>query len=409
MKSRKISFLNHSGIDLAAVLELPEDEQPHAFAIFAHCFTCTKSNIAAVNICRALSRRQIAVLRFDFTGLGDSGGDFASTSFSHNVADIIAASRFLTDAYQAPKVLIGHSLGGAAVLHAANQIESVRAVATLGAPFQPGHALQIFASARRDIEASGEAQVEIAGRPFTIRKAFVDDLQNQNPGETLRNLSAALLVMHSPRDTVVGIENAAEIYQAAKHPKSFISLEPADHLLTRKEDSLYAADMIATWAGRYLDIGAEILPSPEIIDNRVTVRTPAGGFRSDMFANGHALVADEPEAFGGTNQGPSPYDYLQAALGACTGMTVQMYARRKKWPLDEVVVRLHHEKIHAQDCANCEEPGQKLDHFERELELAGDLSLEQRDRLLEIAEKCPVHKTLLGEVSINTSLRQTEE
>jgi putative redox protein len=409
MKSRKVSFLNHNGTELAAVLELPEDEKPHAFAIFAHCFTCTKSHLAAVHICRALSRRHIAVLRFDFTGLGDSGGDFSATSFSHNVSDIIAASRFLSDAYQAPKILIGHSLGGTAVLHAANQIESVRAVSTLGAPFQPGHALQIFAASRSEIEASGEAQVEIGGRPFTIRKAFIDDLQNQTSGETLRNLSAALLVMHSPRDTVVGIENAAEIYQAAKHPKSFISLEPADHLLTRKEDSLYAAEMIAAWAGRYLAVDAEIHPASEVIDNRVTVRTPAGGFRSDMFANGHPLVADEPEAYGGTNQGPSPYDYLQAALGACTGMTVQMYARRKKWPLDEVVVRLRHEKIHAQDCANCEEPGQRLDHFERELELAGDLSPEQRQRLLEIAEKCPVHKTLLGEIRINTNLRQTEE
>ncbi|WP_020675169.1 bifunctional alpha/beta hydrolase/OsmC family protein [Geopsychrobacter electrodiphilus] len=405
MKSRKVSFENGNGIVLAAVLELPEDEQPQAFAIFAHCFTCTKSNTAAVNICRALSRRQIAVLRFDFTGLGDSGGDFAATSFSHNVADILAAGRFLSDAYQAPAILIGHSLGGAAVLHAANQLESVRAVVTLGAPFEPRHALQLFESAQPEIEASGESQVVIAGRPFTIRKAFVDDLQNQKPGEIIGQLRAALLVMHSPRDEVVGIENAAAIYQAAKHPKSFISLEPADHLLSRKEDSGYAADMIATWARRYLEVRDEISPLLERIDNRVTVRTPTGGFRSDMFANGHALVADEPVAFGGTNQGPSPYDYLQAALGACTGMTVQMYARRKKWPLDEVVVRLHHAKIHAQDCVNCEDPGQKIDYFERELELSGDLTLDQRQRLLEIAEKCPVHKTLLGEVRIKTSLR----
>jgi len=409
MKSQKVSFKNRDGSALAAVLELPEDQQPIAFAIFAHCFTCSKSNLAAVHICRALSRRQIAVLRFDFTGLGDSEGDFAATSFSHNVADIIAAGSFLSKAYQAPTILIGHSLGGAAVLHAAQQIESVRAVVTIGAPFDPRHALQLIASARPEIEAAGEARVEIAGRPFTIRKAFIDDLQKQNPAETLRTLSAALLVMHSPRDTVVGIDNAAAIYQAAKHPKSFISLDPADHLLTRKEDSHYAADMIATWAGRYLESGSEIQPAAEDMDNRVTVRTPAGGFRSDLFASGHALVADEPVAFGGTNQGPSPYDYLQAALGACTGMTVQMYARRKKWPLAEVVVRLRHEKIHAQDCENCEEPGQKLDHFERELELTGDLSLEQQQRLLEIAEKCPVHKTLLGEIRITTQLRQPEE
>jgi putative redox protein len=409
MKSRKVSFENRDGSALAAVLELPEDQQPLAFAIFAHCFTCSKNNLAAVHICRALSRRQIAVLRFDFTGLGDSEGDFAATSFSHNVADIIAAGRFLSESYQAPTMLIGHSLGGAAVLHAANQMESVRAVVTLGAPFDPRHALQLIASARPEIEADGEARVEIAGRPFTIRKAFVDDLQKQDPAETLRTLSAALLVMHSPRDTVVGIDNAAAIYQAAKHPKSFISLDPADHLLTRKEDSNYAADMIATWVGRYLEGGAEVQPAPAGMDNRVTVRTPAGGFRSDLFASGHALVADEPVAFGGTNQGPSPYDYLQAALGACTGMTVQMYAQRKKWPLAEVVVRLRHEKIHAQDCEHCEDPKQKLDHFERELELSGDLSQEQRQRLLEIAEKCPVHKTLLDEIRITTHLREPEE
>lgn len=409
MKSRKVSFKNQAGEDLAAVLELPEDEQPQAFAIFAHCFTCTKSSVAAVNICRALSRRQIAVLRFDFTGLGDSGGEFAATSFTHNVADILAASRFLGAGFEAPQILIGHSLGGVAVLHAAHQLDSVHAVATLGAPFDPRHALQLFASVRSEIESAGEAQVVLGGRPFTIRKAFVDDLQNQQPGEVIGSLNAALLVMHSPRDSVVGIENAAEIYTAAKHPKSFISLEPADHLLSRKEDSRYAAEMIATWAGRYLEVRADPQAAPEVIDNRVTVRTPAGGFRSDMFANGHALVADEPEAFGGTNQGPSPYDYLQAALGACTGMTVQMYAGRKKWPLDEVVVRLRHAKNHAQDCENCEEPGQKIDHFERELELVGELSPEQRQRLLEIAEKCPVHKTLLGEVRINTSLRQVDE
>ncbi len=408
MKSRKVSFQNHDKNTLAAVLELPEDEQPRAFAIFAHCFTCTKSNLAAVNICRALSRRQIAVLRFDFTGLGDSDGDFAATSFSHNVADILAAGAFLSESYQAPKILIGHSLGGAAVLHAANQLPAVRAVATLAAPFDPRHALQLFTAARSEIETAGEAQVEIGGRPFTIRKAFVDDLQNLNPSETIGTLSAALLVMHSPRDTVVGIENAAAIYQAAKHPKSFVSLEPADHLLTRKEDSLYVAEMIATWAGRYLDTSPEVPPTSQVIDNRVTVRTPGGGFRSDLFANGHALVADEPLAFGGTNQGPSPYDYLQAALGACTGMTVQMYAQRKNWPLAEVVVRLRHAKIHAQDCVDCEQAGNKIDHFERELELLGDLNDEQRQRLLEIAEKCPVHKTLLGEVSITTELRATD-
>lgn len=409
MKSEKINFKNHAGEDLSAVIEWPEDEQPLGFALFAHCFTCNKNNAAAVNISRALSRRRIAVLRFDFTGLGDSAGEFAATSFSHNIADIVAASEFLNDNYQAPEILIGHSLGGAAVLNAASQIDSISAVATIGAPFHPQHSQHLFESASEEIDVSGEAQVIIGGRPFTIRKAFVEDLQKHNPDEVINNLSAALLVMHSPLDNVVGIKNAADIYKAAKHPKNFISLDPADHLLSRKEDSLYAADMIATWARRYLDVREEKQSFPAVIDNRVTVRTPAGGFMTDMFANGHNLTADEPENYGGTDKGPSPYDFLQASLGACTAMTVQMYARRKKWPLDEAVVRMRYEKIHAEDCADCENPGQKIDHFERELELSGDLSLEQRQKLLEIAEKCPVHKTLLGEIQIKTNLRDEVE
>jgi putative redox protein len=254
MRSEKVHFENDAGAELAAVIEWPEDEQPHGFALFAHCFTCTKNIAAAVNISRALSRQRIAVLRFDFTGLGESSGEFAATTFSDNVADIVAASRFLADRHGTTDILIGHSLGGAAVLQAANRIPSVRAVATIGAPYHPDHALHLFASSREEIETNGEARVSLAGRTFTIRKTFLDDLENQAPAEMIRNLDLALLVMHSPRDAVVGIENASNIYKAAKHPKSFISLDPADHLLSSKEDSLYAADMIATWARRYLDM-----------------------------------------------------------------------------------------------------------------------------------------------------------
>ncbi|HKK00878.1 MAG TPA: OsmC family protein, partial [Desulfuromonadales bacterium] len=296
--------------------------------------------------------------------------------------------------------------GGAAVLMAAATIPSVRAVATIGAPCHPGHVLQLLAESRTEIEKKGKATVEIGGRPFTIGKGFIEDLEAQDPREIIGKLKVALLVMHSPRDSVVGIDSAAGIYQVARHPKSFISLDPADHFLSRPEDSRFAAEMIGGWARRFLSLREETASLPEVIDGRVTVRTQAGGFRSDMFVNGHALVADEPEAFGGTNQGPSPYDYLQAALGACTGMTVQMYAQRKQWPLDAVVVRLRHEKIHAQDCINCEEPGHRIDHFERELEIQGELSREQRARLLEIAEKCPVHRTLLGKVGITTEQRK---
>jgi len=349
MRSEKIRFTNQSGIELAARLELPEDEQPLAYAVFAHCFTCTKNNAAATRIARELSRRRIAVLRFDFTGLGESGGDFAATGFSSNLTDLVAAASYLEAHYAAPQILIGHSLGGAAVLQAAALIPRVRAVVTIAAPSDPAHVLRLLGDSVAKIEQQGAANVAIGGRPFTVGKQFLDDLRDRDPRAVISGLKVALLVMHSPQDQVVDISNAANIYQAAHHPKSFISLDPADHLLSRAEDARFAAEMIAGWARRHLEIGEEGHSFPEVIDNRMTVRTAAGSFRSDMFVNGHALIADEPIAYGGTNRGPSPYDYLQAALGACSGMTMQMYAQRKEWPLESVVVRLRHEKIHAHD------------------------------------------------------------
>jgi uncharacterized OsmC-like protein/alpha/beta superfamily hydrolase len=407
VKQKRITFRNDEGIELAALLDLPEDEQPIAFALLAHCFTCTKNIAAAANIARALSRQRIAVLRFDFTGLGESLGEFAETNFSSQIGDLVAAARFLEERYQAPKILVGHSLGGAAVLHAAARIPSSKAVITIAAPCDPAHIVGLLQDSRAEIERTGEATVMIAGRPFTIRKEFIDDIEAQNPKDVIRGLKAALLVMHSPRDRIVGIDNAADIYQAARHPKSFISLDPADHLLSRKEDSRYAGEMIAAWARRYLDVfEPETVVLPEATDNRVTVRTGTEGFRTEMFARGKALVADEPVELGGTGQGPTPYDYLLAALGACTSMTVQMYARRKKWPLQAAVVRLDHRKVHAEDCAHCEEPQGKIDRFERELELIGPLTDEQRQRLLEISERCPVHRTLKAEPVIETRLRK---
>ncbi|MBE0599358.1 MAG: OsmC family protein [Desulfuromonadales bacterium] len=409
MKQQKIVFPNAEGNSLAALLDLPEDEKPIAYALFAHCFTCTKNIIAAANIARALSRQRIAVLRFDFTGLGESTGDFAETTFSSQIGDLVAAARFLEAQYEAPKILIGHSLGGTAVLHAASKISSAKAVVTLAAPCDPAHVVGLLQDSREEIERSGEASVMIAGRPFTIRKEFIDDIEAQNPREIIRRLDAALLVMHSPRDRIVGIDHAADIYQAARHPKSFLSLDPADHLLSRKEDSRYAGDMIAAWARRYLDLHEkEAIALPQATDNRVTVRTGTEGFRTEMFARGKALVADEPESLGGTGQGPTPYDYLLAALGSCTSMTVQMYARRKKWPLEAAVVRLTHAKVHADDCAHCDEAERRIDRFERELELIGPLTDEQRQRLLEIAEKCPVHRTLKTAPVIETRLREED-
>lgn len=405
MKHEKVTFANDEGVELAGILNLPEDEKPRAYAVFAHCFTCSKNNLATAEIARALSRRRIAVLRFDFTGLGDSDGEFSDTAFSHNVRDLLAAARFLTENDKAPAILIGHSLGGTAAFHAATQIPSIKAVVSIAAPFHPRHAIKLFGDARQKIEKNGAAQISIAGRSFTIRKDFLEDAQTQDPAEALARLKAALLVLHSPRDQVVSIDHARDIYVAAKHPKSFISLDPADHLLSRKEDARFAAEMIAAWANRYLEAPDKEQAAVQD-DGRVTARTGPQGFRTEIFAGGYSLVADEPESYGGEGLGPSPYDYLQAALGACTTMTVQLYARRKKWPLQSAVVRLRHEKIHAEDCAHCEEKQGKIDFFERELELQGELSDEQRQRLLEIAEKCPVHKTLHSEVEIRSKLRE---
>ncbi|HEY5974953.1 MAG TPA: alpha/beta fold hydrolase, partial [Geobacteraceae bacterium] len=338
MNTTRITFPNANGELLAARLELPEDEPPLAYALFAHCFTCAKDLTAAVRIARALSSRRIAVLRFDFTGLGESEGEFAATTFSSEVSDLVAAASFLEREYEAPRLLVGHSLGGAAVLAAAGAIPSTAAVATIAAPFDPAHLRQLLGESAIKIEQDGAATVHLGGRDFTIRKSLLDDLAAQQPVETLGRLTAALLVMHSPRDRVVGIDNAASIYQAARHPKSFISLDPADHLLSNGDDARYAGEMIAAWAGRYLapaEAPAVASRPTAVTDNRVTARTGATAFRTELFANGFPLVADEPVASGGTNEGPSPYEYLLAALGACTGMTIQLYARRKGWSLQE--------------------------------------------------------------------------
>lgn len=410
MNTKMITFPNAQGERLAARLELPEDEQPLAYALFAHCFTCSKDFKAVVNISRALSSRRIAVLRFDFTGLGESEGEFSTTSFSSEVSDLVAAARYLEHEYEAPKLLIGHSLGGAAVLAAVADIPSTTAVVTIAAPFNPANLRRLLGVTTEQIEQVGQATVSIGGREFTIRKSLLDDLESRQPAETLRQLKAALLVMHSPLDQVVGIDNAAGIYRAAPHPKSFISLDSADHLLTDSRDSRYAGGIINSWASRYLSLPDELIPAriPQaVIDNRVTARTGADGFRTDMFANGFPLVADEPVAYGGGNEGPSPYEYLLAALGACTGMTLRMYARNKGWTLEEVVVRLSHHKVHAEDCQDCDEKDRRIDTFVRELELHGELDEAQRQRLLEIAGHCPVHRTLTGEVRIETTMRPT--
>ncbi|MBI3937217.1 MAG: OsmC family protein [Betaproteobacteria bacterium] len=403
-----IRFPGAQGALLAARLDLPS-APPAAFALFAHCFTCSKETLAAARISAALVDHGIAVLRFDFTGLGSSEGDFANTNFSSNVADLLAAVAYLREHHQAPQILIGHSLGGAAVLAAAGQVPEAAAVATIGAPFEPAHVRHLLAPAVPQLETAGEAEVSLAGRTFRIKKQFLDDIATHNSREAIAGLRKALLIFHSPRDTVVGIDNAAQIFIAAKHPKSFVSLDDADHLLTRKEDAQYVAAVLAAWAGRYLREAAAAQPARAGLAGEpghvLVAETHEGKFTQAIALGAHRLRADEPVSFGGTDTGPSPYDLLLAGLGACTSMTLRLYADQKQWPLDHVTVRLKHEKIHAQDCAECETKEGKVDKIEREIELIGALDDVQRARLLEIANKCPVHRTLRSEVWIPTRLR----
>jgi uncharacterized OsmC-like protein/alpha/beta superfamily hydrolase len=401
-----IRFPGALGSPLAARLDLPA-RSPVAFALFAHCFTCSKDTLAASRISGALTSHRIGVLRFDFTGLGSSEGDFANTNFSSNIGDLVAAAEWLGQHHQAPQILIGHSLGGAAVLAAAHKVPAARAVATIGAPFDPGHVRRLLEPAITEIEAAGTAEVTLGGRKFHITKQFLDDIASQNTREHLAALRKALLIFHSPRDTTVAIENAAQIFMAARHPKSFVSLDDADHLLTRKEDAAYVAAVLAAWASRYIE-QPEVQPAaiPGTPEGVTVAETREGRFTQEISVGRHRLRADEPVSTGGDDSGPSPYDLLLAGLGACTSMTLRMYAEQKKWPLERVTVRLRHDKIHAQDCSECETREGRIDRIEREIEVEGTLDEVQRARLLEIANKCPVHRTLHSEVWIPSRLRQ---
>jgi len=405
MKIKRVTFANQDGDLLGGRLDFPPGGAPKAYALFAHCFTCTKDSKAAAYISRALTDENIAVFRFDFTGLGESSGDFAETSFSSNVADLVAAADFMQAAYAGPQILIGHSLGGAAVIRAAAQINSVRAVVTIGSPSDPGHVLRHFQGYREEIERRGSAEVAIEGRSFRIKKAFLDDLENGRVIGAARNLNRALLVLHAPQDDTVGIDNAAAIFKEAQHPKSFVSLDDADHLLSRPEDARYAGSLIAAWADKYI-VRAQIDPAPgPASGGQVRARIGAQGFTTDIIAGGHRLIADEPVVVGGAEMGPTPYDYLLAALGACTAMTLRMYADRKKWALSAVAVDLKHQKIHAEDCRECDTAKGYVDRIERELKLVGELSADQQKRLLAIADRCPVHRTLGSEINIVSRLK----
>ncbi|MTI03631.1 bifunctional alpha/beta hydrolase/OsmC family protein [Roseibium sp. RKSG952] len=402
MPTERITFAGHDGSQLAARLDLP-DGPVLATALFAHCFTCSKDIPAARRISARLAAMGIAVLRFDFTGLGHSGGEFANTTFTSNVEDLIAASHYLAGRNMAPALLIGHSLGGAAVLRARAGIPSVKAVVTLGAPADPGHVSHHFEAALPEIAAEGSAEVTLGGRPFRIGKAFVDDISESALAPAIAELKAALLILHAPRDETVSIDNASTIFLAAKHPKSFVTLDDADHLITRAADADYAADVIAAWVSRYVNLRPPAPPpgAPEGVV-RVTEADPSGFMQDIQSGPRHHAVADEPTSYGGTDRGMSPYGFVSSGLGACTSMTIRMYARRKKWPLTGVSVDVCHDKVHAQDAGLASEG--KVDQFRRKIRLEGPLDQAQRDKLMEIADKCPVHRTLEGSARITTEL-----
>lgn len=391
MSTERFDFTGAKGQKMSGRLDLP-DGTPRGFALFAHCFTCTKSSLAAVRIARALTLRGLGVLRFDFTGLGDSGGDFADASFSGDVRDLIAAAQQMTQRGVAPKLLIGHSLGGAAALAAAVDLPELAAVAVIGAPFDVQHLTHLFEGELAAILEKGEAKVDLGGRPFTIRRSFVDDLRAQDQGARITKLRRPLVILHSPRDQIVGIDNASAIFLAARHPKSFVSLDGADHLLTRAEDAEYAAEVIAAWGSRYL--GGTPDAMPEIAEGHVVVaETGAGRFQVEVAAGRMRFLADEPIAVGGLGSGPSPYELLSAALGACTAMTLRLYAEQKKWPLARVKVEVTHEKHRDRT---------PPDLFTRAIALGDALDATQRARLIEIAERCPVHRTLEAGARIET-------
>jgi uncharacterized OsmC-like protein/pimeloyl-ACP methyl ester carboxylesterase len=398
-----LEFPGRSGATLAARLELPNGPV-RGYALFVHCFTCSKDHLAARRISADLAREGLAVLRFDFTGLGASGGEFACTNFSSNLQDLYSAADYLRDHYQAPAVLIGHSLGGAAVLAAAKNIPEVRAVVTIGAPAEPQHVLKNLGSSLEEIQAKGEAEVELGGRKFRVTRQFIEDVEAHRLRDAIRAMRKPLLILHSPIDATVGIENATEIFMAAWHPKSFISLDKADHLLTDPEDAAFAAQVISGWSTRYL---AQDEPQgEEPIEHVRVMETGVGKFQNAVQAGRHRLFADEPESVGGADSGPSPYDFLSIALGACTSMTIRLYAQMKGLELGRVRVDVSHEKIHVRDGdAVAGVPKSKIDCFSRVITVDGEVSEELAAKIEEIAAKCPVHRTLEARSEVRTEVR----
>ena len=406
MKSTKLKIPNFKGLQLNAFLELPANQKPNYFAIFAHCFTCSSSLSAVKNISRTLTSYGFGVVRFDFTGLGRSEGEFAKSHFSANVEDLIAVSNYMKSNYEAPSLLVGHSLGGAAVIAAAAQLNTVKAVATIGAPATVSHVKHLFSHDIDTIRDNVDTEVNIGGRPFKINPEFVADFDKTDLPSVVKKLRKPLLILHAPTDTVVGIKNAEQIYHNAHHPKSFVTLDNADHLLTNSKDSNYAGNVIGAWSERYFEIKENEMLSTNGEQVVGHLNLVEDNFTTSIQTKNHSLIADEPISFDGDDFGPSPYEYLNAGLIACTAMTLKLYAQRKKWDLQEVFVYVSHSRKHSDDLNIEVEKPTYLDHISKKLKFVGNLDDAQKQRLKEIASRCPVHKTIASEVIFDTEIIQ---
>ena len=404
MNTVRLEIENRKGLKLQAYLELPANQKPNHFTIFAHCFSCNSNFNAVKNISRSLSNHGFGVLRFDFTGLGKSEGEFAESHFSANVEDLLDVSNYLEKHYKAPSLLVGHSLGGAAVIVAASKLEHIKAVATVGAPATVSHVTHLFSHGTDDIQEKGDVEVKIGGRPFKINQDFVNDFGKTDLPKIIKKLRKPILVMHAPFDKVVGIENAHQIYHNAIHPKSFISLDDADHLLSKQTDSIYVGNMIGTWVERYFEPEDNNMISSNGEQLVGHLNLLEDNFTTSIQTKKHSFIADEPTNIGGDDFGPSPYDFLSAGLAACTVMTLKMYADRKKWDLHEVFVYITYSRKHSDDLDIEVDKPTRFDHLQKKIKIVGNLEEKQRNRLKEIASKCPVHKTLQSKIIIDTTL-----